>query len=280
MAGTIRLNKGQLNDLIENAKANGGNSEELEGLLAEVEAEEGQTRPGPPQARRRPRADLDEEEETTEEHLNNKVGYLFPGGIYGEILEKIIAIDRSYNSKEIQQMCRDNGLSASNKDKKVMAAKLLAHNVNLEAGAPEEILPQTERGVNLAERLPVLERLPGGERPPSMSPRMAQYHGEAVPRYFYHVGKKTKRGDIKSYKIRETEAADSFGEGYAEREYVWLSQKPDLGPDYFIIDITKLDNANLRFTGQIEGHLLHVGDIPAGAIVGEHGKVTVPGLKR
>ena len=142
MAGTIRLNKGQLNDLIENAKANGGNSEELEGLLAEVEAEERQTRPGPPQARRRPQADLDEEEETTEEYLNNKVGYLFPGGIHGELLERIIDIDRSYLTPEIKLMCRENGLSTS-KDKKVLVAKLLAHNVNLEARAPEAILPQT-----------------------------------------------------------------------------------------------------------------------------------------
>ena len=144
MAGTVNMNKGQLNDLIEKAKANGGDTSELEGLLAEVEEEEKQTRPGPPRARRggnSPRAQ--EEELTTEEYLNNKVGYLFPEGIHGEILERIIAIDRSYSSKEIQQMCRDNGLSASNKDKKVMAAKLLAHNVNLEERATEAILPQT-----------------------------------------------------------------------------------------------------------------------------------------
>jgi len=143
MPSTIRLNKNQLQDLIEIMKANNGDPSELEGLLREVEAEERQTRPGPPRARRGGALRDQEEELTTEEHLNIKVGYLFSEGIHGELLERIIAIDRSYSSKEIQQMCRDNGLSASNKDKKVMAAKLLAHNVNLEARPPETILPQT-----------------------------------------------------------------------------------------------------------------------------------------
>ena len=132
MAGTLRLDKGQLNDLIENTKANGGNSEELEGLLSEVEAEERQTKPGPPRATRKPRADLDEEEETTEEHLNNEVGYLFPGGIHGELLERIIDIDRSCLGPVVKQMCRENGISTS-KDKKVLVAKLLAQNVDPEA---------------------------------------------------------------------------------------------------------------------------------------------------
>jgi len=133
MAGTVRLNKVQLNDLIENTKANGGNSEELEGLLSEVEAEERPARPGQPRARsRRPRADLDEEEETTEEHLNNEVGYLFPGGIHGELLERIIDIDRSCLGPVVKQMCRENGISTS-KDKKVLVAKLLAQNLDPEA---------------------------------------------------------------------------------------------------------------------------------------------------
>uniref|UniRef100_A0A6H1Z759 Uncharacterized protein n=1 Tax=viral metagenome TaxID=1070528 RepID=A0A6H1Z759_9ZZZZ len=134
MAGTLRLDKGQLNDLIENVKANGGNSEELEGLLSEVEAEERQTKPGPPRATKRggTSSRVQEEELTTEEHLNNEVGYLFPGGIHGELLERIIDIDRSCLGPVVKQMCRENGISTS-KDKKVLVAKLLAQNVDPEA---------------------------------------------------------------------------------------------------------------------------------------------------
>jgi len=135
----MRLNKVQLNELIENVRANSGDTSLLDGLLSEVEEEERTARPGPPRARGgRARADLDKEEETTEEYLNNKVGYLFPGGIHGERLDWIIDIDRSYSTQKLKQMSMGEGLSA-NKGKKVLAAFLVARNMNLEAGEGTEI---------------------------------------------------------------------------------------------------------------------------------------------
>ena len=109
-------------------------------------------------------------------------------------------------------------------------------------------------------------------RPPFYSPAWVRYTGQKVPRYVYHVGKETKSGGIASYPIREVEAADAFGKGYAGNRYVWLGQKPNMGSDYFVVDLTKVRNANVRFTGQVEGNMLHVGDIPADAVVGRPGK--------
>jgi hypothetical protein len=103
------------------------------------------------------------------------------------------------------------------------------------------------------------------------TPLAVALHQE-IPRYWYHVGRGSKAEGIPAYKIREIEAADTFGLDYFKYKYVWLSPTPRYGPDAFIIDMTKLDNANLRFTGQTEGNLLHKGDIPPKAIVGEHGK--------
>jgi len=65
MAGTVKLNKSQLQALIDETKVNGGNTEELEGLLQEVEAEEGQTNQERPRSSRRGnRTELEAEEET------------------------------------------------------------------------------------------------------------------------------------------------------------------------------------------------------------------------
>jgi len=101
------------------------------------------------------------------------------------------------------------------------------------------------------------------------TPDAARRHGP-VPRYWYHVP--TGRADfgkvIKAYPIREIEAADTFGKGYKEAHYIWLSHQPIYGRDNtYIIDLTKLNNDDLRFTGQVEGNLLHRGDIPADAVV-------------
>ena len=131
MAGTVNMTMGQLNDLIENVKANGGNSEELEGLLSEVEAEERQTRPGQPRARReRPRGDLDEVEETTQERLSREVGYLFPDGITDELFEEINAYDRDHRGPELKKECQEAGLSTSGHKKK-MVARLIAARMRL-----------------------------------------------------------------------------------------------------------------------------------------------------
>jgi len=106
--------------------------------------------------------------------------------------------------------------------------------------------------------------------PAFMSPKYVGTH-ERVPRYFYHVpdGKVKFGKTIKAYRISEPEYADSFGKGHKNFKYVWLSQSVIYGyTDAYIIDITRLWNKDLRFTGQVEGHLLHKGDILPDAVVG------------
>lgn len=122
--------------------------------------------------------------------------------------------------------------------------------------------------INLDELL--TPSLKPGERPLFYSPEWVMYTGQKVPRYVYHVpiGRAEFGKTVKAYSIKETEAADSFGKGYGEAKYVWLSLKPIYGMDNtYIIDMTKLGNASLRLTGQAEGNMLHRGDIPANAIV-------------
>jgi len=106
--------------------------------------------------------------------------------------------------------------------------------------------------------------------PPFMSPRYFSMR-EDVPRYAYHVpdGKVAFGKKIKAYKIRETEAADQFRKGYKDFKYVWLSLAPVYKhTDAYIIDLTRLENNRMRFTGQVEGHLLHRGDISPDAVIG------------
>ena len=93
-----------------------------------------------------------------------------------------------------------------------------------------------------------------------------------APRYVYHQMSKAgekfykQTRNIPAYSIREHEAADSFGHGFKENKYVWLSQTP-FGIDSMKIDLTKLNRNNVRYTGQCEGHMLHKGDIPGKAVV-------------
>ena len=120
--------------------------------------------------------------------------------------------------------------------------------------------------LNLDEKLPPTPRV--RPTPPFYSPKWIALH-EYVPRYVYHVpeGKVAFGNVIKAYKIEELEYADTFGHGYKEYRYVWLSIKPIYVSDAYVIDITRLRNEDLKFTGQAEGNLLHRGDIPASAVV-------------
>jgi len=122
MAAIVRLNKKGLADLIENIKASGGDTTELENLMAEVNDDEGARRP----VRRmgNPLRIL-VEEPTTEERLEVKVGGLFPAGITEPILTEIIEFDRNHSLEEIKKMCGEAGLSPSG-SKKELAAKLIA----------------------------------------------------------------------------------------------------------------------------------------------------------
>ena len=107
-------------------------------------------------------------------------------------------------------------------------------------------------------------RIPGF----SSTPEGQRQMGLQVPQYFYHYSRtenQTDRG-LKAYEIREKEAASTFGPGYQEAKYIWLSKVPLL-ENAVKVDITKLRNEDMRFTGQAQGHMLHRGDIPEEAIV-------------
>ena len=122
--------------------------------------------------------------------------------------------------------------------------------------------------IDLDEKL--TPRTPESRRPPYGSPDSLLQIGDQVPRYMYHVprGKAAFGKPVYAYPIREIEAADRFGPGYKEGTYVWLSRKPMLGTDnVYVIDLMRLNNDDLRDTGQVEGHFLHRGDIPAEAVV-------------
>jgi len=123
MPAIVRLDKKGLNNLIDNIKASGGDTTELDNLMSEVVEDQNARRPvkrmGNP-------VRIMVEEPTTEERLESEVGELFPGGIItGEILKKCIEIDGKYNLQELRDMCREAGLSPRG-HKKELAAKLLA----------------------------------------------------------------------------------------------------------------------------------------------------------
>lgn len=112
----LRLNRQELVDLINSSEAAGQDASHLRAMLA--------TLPQPAQPRQGSRPG-EEEEMTTAEHLNMRVGDLFPNGITDEVLTQLIEMDRRYSLKELQAMCKDAGLSGRG-DKKELAAKLLA----------------------------------------------------------------------------------------------------------------------------------------------------------
>ena len=125
MPAIIRLNKRELNDLIDTIKNDGGDASELEALMREVNDDEKAHRP----VRRmgNPLRIL-VEEPTTEERLEARVGELFPGGITEAVLAEVIEFDRNHTLGEIKKMCVEAGLSSSG-SKKEMAAKLIARGV-------------------------------------------------------------------------------------------------------------------------------------------------------
>ena len=126
MPSVVRLNKQELNDLVNNIKEHGGNPGELDDLLSEVIEDERMRRP----VRRRERAlRIMVEEPTTEERLEIEAGGLFPGGIITrEILAEVIEFDRNHTLAELKKMCVEAGLSPSGA-KKELAAKLIAKGV-------------------------------------------------------------------------------------------------------------------------------------------------------
>lgn len=125
MPAVVRLNKKGLAELIDSIKENGGDTSELENLMAQVTEDERARRP----VRRmgNPLRIL-VEEPTTEERLEAEVGGLFPGGITKGVLADVIEFDRNHTLAELKNMCVGAGLSPSG-HKKELAAKLIARGV-------------------------------------------------------------------------------------------------------------------------------------------------------
>ena len=124
-----RMSKQELIEWIQSTEEGGGDTTGLKALLAEVESDERKRSAGRPRGVVPPRGGLQasrDEEMTTQEYLEYKVGYLFPEGITGEVLETLFEMDRDHSLKELKRMCVEAGLSA-NGDKKTLAAKLLAY---------------------------------------------------------------------------------------------------------------------------------------------------------
>ena len=115
----LRLNVQQLKDLINGIEANGGDATVLRRELETLEGEANRA----PQKRRGSR--VEEEEPTVEEHLNNRVGDLFPNGIP---LQAILDYDYRFTLKELREKCHELGIGPSG-DKKELAAKLIAKGV-------------------------------------------------------------------------------------------------------------------------------------------------------
>ena len=106
MPGIVRLSTKELDELIENVEAEGGDTTEFK----KVRAEFVETQPQKP-ARRMVIQLGTREEGTTEERLNREAGDLFSGGVSGNILAMCIEYDRKYSLRELRTMCVEAGLS-------------------------------------------------------------------------------------------------------------------------------------------------------------------------
>jgi len=114
----VRLNRRELLALIQSIEDGGGDATALRRELEALEPEVKRAL----QARRGTR--VEEDEPTTEDRLNNRVGDLFPNGIP---LQEIVDYDYRFTLKELREQCRELGISISG-DKKELAGKLIAHN--------------------------------------------------------------------------------------------------------------------------------------------------------
>ena len=140
---TLKLNRQELVELINSMEAGGNDASHLRAALA--------TLPQPAQPRQGLSRLREEEEPTTAEYLNVRVGDLFPNGITDEVLAQLIEIDRRYSLKDLQVMCKDAGLSGRG-DKKELAAKLLAGGGVVEKAQAEEAGMTSGESVNLTQQ--------------------------------------------------------------------------------------------------------------------------------
>ena len=124
MPSALRLNKQGLVDLIDNIETGGGDASELRRELEELGPDpDSQTR-----TRRQGSRFNNEEEPTTADRLNHRVGDLFTNGLSDDLLDRLVELDMNHSLKELKAMCVEAGLSAGG-DKKELAAKLVAKGV-------------------------------------------------------------------------------------------------------------------------------------------------------
>lgn len=115
MTAKDSITREELVEIIKATEDAGRDASDLKAALASM--------PQPAQSRKvRP----EEEELTTAEYLNRKVGDLFQNGVTDDVLAQLIKIDCRYSLTELRVMCKDEGLGTGG-DKKVLAAKLLAN---------------------------------------------------------------------------------------------------------------------------------------------------------
>ena len=112
---TLRLTRRELVELINSMEANDRDTAHLRAVLASLPPERASQRLSP----------FKDEEMSTADYLDLKVGDLFPNKVDDEVLARLIEIDGQYTLGELRAMCKQAGLSTSG-DKKILAAKLLA----------------------------------------------------------------------------------------------------------------------------------------------------------
>lgn len=139
-----RFSRQELVELIESMEAGGQDTSRLRAVLASL--------PRPSQPSGQGSSRFREEEPTTAEYLNIRVGDLFANGVTDEVMAQLIEMDRRYSLKELRAMCRNAGLGAGG-DKKTLAAKLLAGGF-IEKPQEEKLMePTVEKGdINLNQQ--------------------------------------------------------------------------------------------------------------------------------
>ena len=135
-----RLSRKELIELIEVTEAAGNDATELRNLLAQLPDEGGPRQP----ARQGGGRTVIEEEEPLRDRLNREVGDLFDGGITDELEARFMDMDGNYSIKQLQDMCKEAGLSP-NGHKKLLAAKLIAHNAIPETKGQQEVYKVCQR---------------------------------------------------------------------------------------------------------------------------------------
>ena len=117
MPGIVKLDRKELIQLIENIEAGGGDASELRCELGAFTPLVKPTAVVPGRDLR-----IERKEESTEERLTRKIGYLFPEGIP---FEQIVTYDQHFGLEQLRERCMEVGVGIGG-DKKELAAKLIA----------------------------------------------------------------------------------------------------------------------------------------------------------